>query len=98
MDDRSRLEKLFAAIIARRWLVVAFWLLLLPVGAWLAFQIPSEGSIDRLVVESDPDVTVPRSFQKVFPEGKQVVLLFEPQADPFSREVLAELSALEAGV
>ena len=98
MDDRSRLEKLFAVIIARRWLVVAFWLLLLPVGAWLAFQIPSEGSIDRLVVESDPDVTVTRSFQKVFPEGKQVVLLFEPQADPFSREVLAELSALEAGV
>ncbi len=98
MDDRTRLEKLFAAIIARRGLVVAFWLLLLPVGAWLALQIPSEGSIDRLVVEADPDVVLTRSFQKVFPEGKQVVLMFEPAGDPFAPEAVSELGALEAAV
>ena len=98
MDDRSRLEKLFAAIIARRGWVVAFWLLLLPAGAWLALQIPSEGSIDRLVVEADPDVVLTRSFQKVFPEGKQVVLLFEPQGDPFAPQALTELGAVENAV
>ena len=98
MDDRSRLEKIFAAIIARRWLVVAFWLLMLPLGAWLALQIPSEGSIDRLVVEADPDVVLTRSFQKVFPEGKQVVLLFEPKSDPFAPEAITELGAIETAV
>lgn len=98
MEDRSRLEKLFAAIIAKRAFVVVFWLLLLPVGAWLALQIPSEGSIDQLVVKSDPDVALTRAFHEVFPEGKQVVLMFEPAGDPFSAAPLTELGALEAAV
>lgn len=95
MAGSDRTERLLAAIIARRWLVVAFWLVLLPVGAWLALQIPSDGAIDRLVVESDPDVVLTRDFQKVFPEGRQVVLLFEPKGDPFAPDAVKELAAVE---
>lgn len=95
MAGSDRTERLLAAIIARRWLVVVFWLLLLPAGAWLALQIPSDGAIDRLVVESDPDVVLTRAFQKVFPEGRQVVLLFEPKGDPFAPDAVKELAAVE---
>ncbi|MCC6336504.1 MAG: MMPL family transporter [Myxococcales bacterium] len=99
MDEGgTRVERLLAAIIARRILVVVVWLLLLPVGVWLALQIPSDGAIDRLVVESDPDVVLTRSFQKVFPEGRQLVLLFQPQGDPFSPEAVRELGAVEDAV
>ncbi|MEW5738545.1 MAG: MMPL family transporter [Myxococcota bacterium] len=99
MDGGSTLvERLLAAIIARRVVVVALWLVLLPVGVWLSLQIPSDGAIDRLVVESDPDVVLTRSFQQVFPEGRQLVLLFEPKGDPFSPQAVRELAAVEDAV
>lgn len=98
MEGSSVVERLFAAIIARRGLVIALWLLLLPAGAWLALQIPSDGAIDRLVVESDPDVVLTRTFQKVFPEGRQIILLFEPKGDPFAPEAVRELAAVEDAV
>ncbi|MFZ5441551.1 MAG: efflux RND transporter permease subunit [Myxococcota bacterium] len=98
MEVPSRLERLFEAIIAKRVLVLVVWLALVPGAAWLAFQIPSDGAIDRLVVESDPDVVRTRSFQQVFPEGRQVVLLFEPAGDPFAAETIRELAAVEDAV
>lgn len=97
MHGRTRLERLLAAILARRWVVIIAWLALLPPAAWLALQLPSDSAIDRLVVESDPDVVVTRAFEKVFPEGKQAVLLFEP-ADPFAPDAVRELAAVEDGL
>lgn len=94
MDGRTWLERLLAAIIARRWVVIIVWLALLPPAGWLALQLPSDGAIDRLVVESDPDVVVTRAFQQVFPEGRQVVLLFEPD-DPFAPGAVREQAAVE---
>lgn len=98
MEKRSRLRGLFDAIISRRILVVVLWLLTVPGAAWLALQLPSDGAIDRLVVESDPEVVRTREFQKIFPEGRQVVLLFEPAGDPYAMEALGELAALERGL
>ena len=97
MGAPSRLERLLAAIIRRRWIVISVWLALVPPAIWLALQLPSDGAIDRLVVESDPDVVLTRSFQKIFPEGKQAVLLFEA-ADPFTAAAVSELAALEDGL
>lgn len=97
MDSPSRLERLFRAVVARRRLVILLWSLLLPGAVWLALRIPSDGAIDRLVVESDPDVAETRAFQKVFPEGQQVVLLVESE-DPYRPEALRELAALEEAV
>jgi predicted RND superfamily exporter protein len=98
MEQQTRLEKLFAAVIAKRWLVLGLWLALVPGAAWLALQLPSDGGIDRLVVESDPDVVRTRDFQKVFPEGRQIVLLFEPAGDPFSPAAVREFAAVEEAV
>lgn len=95
MGEPSWVEKLFAAIIAKRWLVVLVWLALVPGAAWLALKLPSDGAIDRLVVEKDPDVVRTRAFQQVFPEGRQVVLLFEPSGDVFAPEVLSQVAAVE---
>lgn len=95
MTGASRVEKLFAAIIEKRVLVLVLWLALVPGAAWLALQLPSDGAIDRLVVEKDPDVVRTRAFQQVFPEGRQVVLLFEPQGDVFAPVVVRELAAVE---
>ena len=39
MPGSPRLERLLAAIIARRWLVILFWLALLPPAVWLALQL-----------------------------------------------------------
>jgi hypothetical protein len=94
----TRVERWLAAMIARRVVVLIFWLALLPLGTWLALQLPSDGAIERLVVENDPDVVLTRSFQKVFPEGRQLVLLFEPIADPFAPDVVRELAALEDAI
>ncbi len=95
MPGPSWVEKLFAAIIAKRVLVLLVWLALAPGAAWLALKLPSDGAIDRLVVEKDPDVIRTRAFQQVFPEGRQVVLLFEPSGDVFAPAVLHELAAVE---
>ncbi len=97
MDGSPRLERLLWAVIARRRLVIALWLALLPGAAWLALGLPSDGAIDRLVVETDPDVVVTRAFQQVFPEADQVVLFFEP-AQPFSPAAVEELAAVEDAV
>ncbi len=97
ISGNTWLEQLLARIIKRRWFVIICWLVLVPPSAWLALQIPSDGAIDRLVVEKDPDVVLTRAFQKVFPEGRQSVLLFEP-ADPYSADAVHELVALEDGL
>ena len=97
MDGLSRVERILAAIIKFRWIVIIFWLALAPPSIWLALQLPSDGAIDRLVVESDPDVVKTRAFQKVFPEPQQVVLLFEP-AEPYSPAAVRELAAVEDGL
>jgi predicted RND superfamily exporter protein len=98
MAEPSRVEKLFAAIIAKRWLVLLVWLALVPGAVWLALKLPSDGAIDRLVVEQDPAVVRTRAFQQVFPEGRQVVLLFEPPGDVFAPEVVSQLAAVEAAL
>jgi predicted RND superfamily exporter protein len=97
MASRPRLESLFRRVVALRWPILAGYALLLPLAALLAARIPSEGTIDRLIVESDPDFVATRAFQKVFPEGQVVMLLFEAD-DPWRPEVLAEVQAAEAAL
>ncbi|MCU0303620.1 MAG: MMPL family transporter [Thermoanaerobaculales bacterium] len=95
--DRSievRLEPLFAAIVRRRWWIVAFYLVALPAAARLALDIPRDNSIERMVVASDPDVAASREFEAVFPERDTVLLVLET-ADPFGAAALAELERVE---
>jgi predicted RND superfamily exporter protein len=88
------LERVFQLIVARRWWVVAFYALLLGPSLWFAAKVKQDNSIDRLIVQSDPDSIAYKSFVKVFGHGEYVVLLAEAP-DPFAPEVLAKVDALE---
>ena len=95
--SRPRLERVFRTIVALRGPILVLYALLVPVAAWLAAGVPSQGAIDRLVVPDDPDLLATREFQRVFPERPLVVLLLEADA-PFDPRVLAEAGALEAAL
>jgi len=97
MTDRPRLERLFRRVVSLRVPIVVVYALLVPAAAWLATRIPSEAGIDRLVVATDPDFVATREFQKVFPEGQMVILLFEAD-DPWRPQVLAEVEAAGAAL
>src|SRR5581483_5559123 len=87
------LERFFRLIIARRWLVIAFYALLLPPAIWLALKVDQDNSIYRLIVPSDPDSLATAAFEKVFGRGEYVVLLAEAP-DPFAPEVIKKVDDL----
>ena len=91
------LEPLFRGIVARRALIVAVYALLAVPAAWLAIGIPSDDAIERMVVDSDPDVVATREFRKAFPEQPTVLLLAEA-ADPFAPAATAGIRALEQAI
>ncbi|HSB21187.1 MAG TPA: MMPL family transporter [Anaeromyxobacteraceae bacterium] len=95
MPARPRLEEAFRRVVALRVPVVILYALLLPASIWLALRIPSEGTIDRLIVPSDPDYVATREFQRIFPEGQLVMLLLEAE-DPWRPGVLEEAGAIAA--
>ncbi len=94
MERHPFLERLFRRVVALRVPVLALYALLLPAAIALSLRIPSEGAIDRLIVDTDPDFVATRAFQKVFPEGQVVMLLLESD-DPWSPEVLRQVGELE---
>ncbi len=78
---------------ARRWIVAAF-VLLTAAGIYGTLQVPSDPSIERLVVASDPVALATRAFDRVFPEGEQALLMLET-ADPLSLPALRAADRLE---
>ena len=97
MASRSRLEPVFARIVALRFPILVVYAILVPAAAFLATRIPSEGAIFGLVMRDDPDWLATRDFQKVFPEGQFVLLLVESR-DPFQPAALADVDALTAAL
>ncbi len=97
MTSSSRLERIFARIVALRVPIVLLFALLVPAAAVLAMRIPSEGAISGLVMRDDPDWLATRDFQRVFPEGQFVLLLLE-SSDPFQPAALADADALAASL
>lgn len=93
-DGPSLLEKIFRAIIEQRRVIVAVYAVLLPFGIWAAVRVPKDDSIDRMVVETDPDYAATKAFQKVFPEAQIALLLLESN-DPYAPAALKEFMALE---
>src|SRR5438552_2752822 len=94
-DASPRLQAIFRFIVARRWWSVALYALLFPVAIGQALRIETDNSIARLIVQSDPDFQDNQAFQRLFPEGEQVVLLAE-SADPFAPAALARTAEIEA--
>ncbi|HUI28440.1 MAG TPA: hypothetical protein VL403_20345, partial [Candidatus Kryptonia bacterium] len=84
---RGPLSRLFAAMIARRWVVIGFYAVLLPAAAYFAAQVRQDNSIDRLIVASDPDFIATRDFEKVFGAGEFALLMAEAD-DPLAPAVI----------
>jgi predicted RND superfamily exporter protein len=98
MDAPSgRRSQFFAAMIAWRWWVVAFYALLLPPSAYYAAKVGQDNSIDRLIIATDPDYVATRDFEKVFGGGEYALLLVETD-DPLAPGLVAQMDALERAI
>ena len=93
-QDSPRLQALFRFVVARRWWFILLYALLFPLGLYQALHVESDNSIARLIVETDPDFRNTQAFQRLFPEGEQVILLAEAP-DPFAPEVTAKVREME---
>ena len=89
-----RLLRLFLWILqARPWIVGVFALLTLA-GIYGALRIPTDSSINRLIVSSDPVAQATREFERVYPEGEDALIVLEAP-DPLSPASLQGVDQLE---
>ena len=93
----ARLKKIFRRIVARRWIIIVIYALLLPPSAWFALRVQQDNSLDRLVVQSDPTYVANKQFEKVFGHGEYVLILVEAP-DPFAPDVLRRFDEMEQRV
>jgi predicted RND superfamily exporter protein len=89
-----RLLQLFLRILRARKLILGVFALLTIAGIYGAVRIPTDSSIDRLIVASDPVAQATTEFERVFPEGEQALIVLEAP-DPLSPAVLQGVDELE---
>jgi predicted RND superfamily exporter protein len=93
----SALAKFFRFVIAKRWIVIALYALLLPPSAWFAMKVTQDNDIQRVIVPNDPDFLNMKAFQQVFGAGEYAVLLAECE-DCFAPDVLARVDKIEQSI
>jgi hypothetical protein len=86
VEGQGPLGRFFAGLIARRWLVVLVYALLLPPAAFYAAKVQQDNSVDRLIVATD--------FEQVFGEGEFALLLAEAP-DPLAPAIVARVDEIE---
>jgi uncharacterized protein len=89
-----RLLQLFLRILRARQAIVWIFVLLTAAGIYGVTQIPTDTSINRLIVASDPVAQATREFEHVFPEAEQVLIVLEAP-DPLSAAALQGADRLE---
>ena len=89
-----RLLQLFLRVLRARLVIVGVFALLTLAGIYGALHIPTDSSIDRLIVASDPVAQATREFERVFPEAEQALIVLEAP-DPLSPAVLQGADQLE---
>jgi predicted RND superfamily exporter protein len=89
-----RLLQLFLRVLRARLVIVGVFALLTGAGIYGALHIPTDSSIDRLIVASDPVAQATREFERVFPEAEQALIVLEAP-DPLSPAVLQGVDQLE---
>ena len=85
---------IFLRVLRARHLFVGVFLLLTAAGIYGALRIPTDTSIDRLIVAGDPMAQATLAFEKVFPPTSQALLLLQAP-DPLSQAVLQGADELE---
>jgi predicted RND superfamily exporter protein len=86
----DRASRWLSRTVALRRPILVLYALLVPLAAWRAAHIPSEGGIDRLVRRDDPDYVATRAFQQIFPDRPSVLVLVESD-DPFAPANIARV-------
>jgi predicted RND superfamily exporter protein len=89
-----RLLRLFLRVLRARHLILGAFALFTIAGIYGALRIPTDSSIDRLIVASDPVAQATGEFERVFPEGDQALIVLEAP-DPLSPAVLQGVDQLE---
>jgi predicted RND superfamily exporter protein len=89
-----RLLQLFLRVVQARLAIVGVFAVLAAAGIYCALHIPTDSSIDRLIVASDPVAQATREFERVFPEAEQALIVLEAP-DPLSPAVLQGVDQLE---
>lgn len=93
--SHPRLVPIFLRLLAaRRWIAAAFCVLT-AAGIYGALHLPTDPSIERLVVPGDPIAQATAQFERVFPEGEQALLMLEAP-DPFTVPALTAAVRLES--
>ncbi|HTG06476.1 MAG TPA: MMPL family transporter [Bradyrhizobium sp.] len=89
-----RLLQLFLRVVQARLAILGVFAVLTAAGIYGALHIPTDSSIDRLIVASDPVAQATREFERVFPEAEQALIVLEAP-DPLSPAVLQGVDQLE---
>ena len=89
-----RLKQIFLRVLRARGFFVGAFLLLTLAGIYGALHIPTDSSIDRLIVSGDPTAQATQAFEKVFPPTEQALVLLEAP-DPLSQDALQGADELE---
>ncbi|MDT5029625.1 MAG: uncharacterized protein QOE61_6436 [Micromonosporaceae bacterium] len=89
-----RMLQLFSKVLKARSAIVSAFLLLTLLGIYGAAHIPTDSSIDRLIVSGDPVAQATREFERVFPESEQALIMLEAP-DPLSPAMLQGSRDLE---
>ena len=88
------LGKAFRFVIAHRWWVLAIYAVTLPPAIFYALRVDQDNSLDRLIVQSDPDYIATHEFGKVFRQG-EFALVFVEAKDPFDVATLRRFDEME---
>jgi hypothetical protein len=94
MNVAPRLQRLFLQVLGARYSIVGIFLLATAAGVYGATRIPTNSSIDRLIVAGDPVAQATQEFERIFPEGEQALLMLE-SPDPFAPAALEGADQLE---
>jgi hypothetical protein len=89
-----RLLRLFLRILQARFWIVGVFAVLTLAGIYGASRIPTDTSINRLIVGSDPVSQATREFERVFPEGQDALIVLEAP-DPLTLAALQGVDRLE---
>jgi hypothetical protein len=88
------LQRFFMRVLRARYVMVAVFILLTLAGIFGATQIPTDTSINRLIIPTDPVAQATREFERTFPEGQEALIVLEAP-DPLSPAALQGADQLE---
>jgi predicted RND superfamily exporter protein len=89
-----RLLRLFLRVLQARHVIVGVFVFLTLAGIYGALQIPTDTSINRLIVATDPVAKATADFERVYPQGEEALIVLE-SPDPLSPAALQGADQLE---